>query len=77
MKCAKGSECGTEPKSLSFRGKKMNLIKTILNIPWAIWAIVIAATLNFAIALSEGSSVSLLACIACLVGLAGVLQKLE
>jgi hypothetical protein len=60
-----------------FGDKKMNLIKTILNIPWAIWAIVLAATLNFIIALSDGSSVNLLACIVCLIGLAGVLQKLE
>ena len=57
--------------------KKMNLMKTILNIPWAIWAIVLAATLNFIIALAEGSSANLLACIICLVGLAGVLHKLE
>jgi len=55
----------------------MNLMKAILNIPWAIWAIVLAATLNFIIALAEGSSANLLACIICLVGLAGVLHKLE
>jgi hypothetical protein len=57
--------------------KKMNLMKTILNIPWAIWAIVLAATLNFIIALGEGSSINLLACIVCLIGLAGILHELE
>jgi len=55
----------------------MKLMKPILNVPWAIWAIVLAATMNFVIALAEGSSVNLLACIVCLVGLAGVLHKLE
>ncbi|MDD1751795.1 MAG: hypothetical protein LUQ38_01740 [Methanotrichaceae archaeon] len=58
-------------------GKKVNLIKIILNVHWSIWMIVLAATLNFIIALGEGSSVNLLACIACLIGLAGVLHKSE
>ena len=64
-------------KFVPIGGKKMNLMKTILNIHWAIWMIVLAATLNFIIAFGKGSSADLLACIACLVGLAGFLHEME
>jgi len=55
----------------------MNLRENITNTHWSIWVIALAATLNFVIALVEGSSINLLACITCLVGLAGILHEME
>ncbi|MFB3764127.1 MAG: hypothetical protein ACE14P_02640 [Methanotrichaceae archaeon] len=49
----------------------------IQSIHWAIWAILIAATLNFVAALVTGSLVNLLACLGCLIGLAGVATKVD
>jgi hypothetical protein len=51
--------------------------RSVLNIHWAIWSILIAAALNFIEALTTGSFVDLLACLACLVGLAGIAPKVD
>lgn len=47
------------------------------NVHWAVWSILIAAALNFIAALVTGSFINLLACLACLIGLAGVVTKVD
>ncbi len=54
-----------------------NAQNSIQNVHWAIWSILIAAALNFIAALVTGSLINLLACLACLIGLAGVAPKVD
>jgi hypothetical protein len=51
--------------------------KSLFNIHWAIWSLLIAAALNFIAAITTGSSIDLVACLACLVGLAGIAPKVD
>lgn len=41
---------------------------------WAIGSLIIAAALNFLAAIFNGSLINLIACLACMVGLAGVIK---
>ncbi len=54
-----------------------NTKKSLYNVHWAVWSILIAAALNFIAALVTGSFVNLLACLACLIGLAGLVPKID
>ncbi len=54
-----------------------NIRNPLHNVHWAIWSILIAAALNFVAALVTGSLINLLACLACLIGLAGVAPKVD
>lgn len=69
------------PKEIKRKKEKGSMRKAIrnaiLNIHWGIWAILIAASLNFILALAFGNIFNLLACLACLVGLFGIIQKID
>ncbi|MCJ7444637.1 MAG: hypothetical protein MUO26_08930 [Methanotrichaceae archaeon] len=55
----------------------MNIFRKVLRIHWALWSIIVAAAINFAIALDTGSMLNLLACLVSLIGLAGVIEKID
>jgi hypothetical protein len=44
---------------------------------WAVGSLIIAAALNFTAAIFTGSSLDLIACLACMVGLAGVIKLVD
>lgn len=54
-----------------------NINNPLRNVHWAVWSILIAAALNFIAALATGSFINLLACLACLIGLAGLVPKVD
>jgi hypothetical protein len=67
-----------EIKRKKEKGKTRKAIKNaIINVHWGIWSIIIAASLNFILALAFGNIFNLLACLACLVGLFGIIQKID
>ena len=69
------------PKEIKRKKEKGRTLKEIrnavLNIHWGIWSIIVAASLNFILALAFGNIVNLLACLACLVGLFGIFQIID
>jgi len=66
-------------KSGSSKGKSglKQVGRGLAGINWAIWALIIAALLNFIQAITTGSLISMLACIAVAVGLAGVIRSVD
>jgi hypothetical protein len=67
-----------EIKRKKEKGRTRKAIRNaILNIHWGIWSVLIAASLNFILALAFGNIVNLLACLACLVGLFGIFQIID
>lgn len=44
---------------------------------WAIGSLIIAAALNFIAALFTGSLIDIIACLACMIGLAGVIKLVD
>ncbi len=67
------------PKEIKRKKEKGSMRKAvhnaIINIHWGIWSIIVAASLNFILALAFGNIFNLLACLACLVGLLGIIQS--
>jgi hypothetical protein len=53
----------------------LSIIKKVRSVHWSVWSIVIAAAINFALALETGSMANLLACLICLIGLAGFIER--
>jgi len=69
------------PREIKRKKEKVSMRKAmrkaITNIHWGIWSILIAAFLNFVLALAYGNIINLLACLASLVGLFGIIQKID
>lgn len=67
-----------EIKKKKEKGKTRRAIRNaILDIHWGIWSILIAALINFVMALAFGNIFNLLACLACLVGLVGIVHSIK
>jgi hypothetical protein len=59
-------------------GKTSRAVRSaVLDVHWGVWSLLIAATINFVMALAEGNIFNLLACLACLVGLFGIVHSIK
>jgi hypothetical protein len=60
-----------------FKPKFISAGGNLLGINWAIWAFIVTAVLNFIGAITTGSILNIVACTACVIGLAGVVKAID